>query len=426
VHQGHGSRWGATKTKHPPLLQLETSSQEIDGNSDAIPPPPDWVRQKLRYSCQRVTLANPPNEDFIELLKNIKLARLLTGDEIGVRAYSTSIAAIAAYPTKFVSPREITRLPGCDVKIVNLWVELKNTGAIEAAEEVNKDETLQVLKRFYDIWGVGATTAREFYFDRGWTTMDDVVDYGWNTLSRAQQVGVKYYDEFQVGIPRDEVEFIMSKVREHAVKVRDEGIEAIVVGGYRRGKTESGDVDIILSHRDLDKTAGLVEDVVASLEEEKWITHTLRMAETNTRRGQSTLPFRSVGVASHGAGFDTLDKALVVWRDINWPTKAEGDSQDGNPNVHRRVDIIISPWRTVGCAVTGWTSGTTFQRDLRRYAKNVHGWKFDSSGIRNRHTGELIRLEGPDGVAGSMVDAEKAVFQGMGLVYREPHERCTG
>ena len=410
------------------LLEIDTEDF-AEGSDQEMPPPPDWVQQRIIYACQRSAPFDQANEDFINELKKIRLARILTNDEIGVRAYSSSIAALAAYPYKVVNPREILRLPGCDIKIANLWIEWKNNdGKIKAAEEAQDDSTLKILNIFYEIWGVGATTAREFYFDKGWTELDDIVEYGWTTLNRVQQIGVKYYDEFQQKIPRSEVEFIAEKVREHAVKVRDDGIEVIVVGGYRRGKKESGDVDMIVSHRHLDKTAGLVQDIVESLEQESWITHTLTLSLTSTHRNQSTLPFKSA-TGAHGTGFDTLDKALVVWQDPVWPNKDEdlrANPKAKNPNVHRRVDIIVSPWRTVGCAVLGWTSGTTFQRDLRRYARNVRGWKFDSSGVRNRSTGEVVELEGPEGVSGSMVDAEKKVFEGFGLPYREPWERCTG
>jgi DNA polymerase IV len=414
------------KEAHAELLQQTSSSQGTDSD---IPPPPEWVRKGWRYSCQRSTQANPPNEAFIKELEKIKMARLLTGDEIGVRAYSTSIASVAAYPYKFVSPKEILRLPGCDVKIANLWIEWKNEGRIKAAEEAEKDESLVILKRFWNIWGVGDKGAREFYYDKGWKDLDDVIEYGWNDLTRTQQIGVKFYDEFLTKIPRSAVEFIAAKVKEHAIRVRDEGIEMIVVGGHRRGKKESNDVDVLVSHRDLDKTKHLARDITTSLEDEGWVTHTLSLTEKTTERGQSTLPFKSRGVASHGAGFDSLDKALVVWQDLNWPTMEADlrrDPDARNPNIHRRVDIIISPWRTVGCAVCGWSSGTTFQRDLRRHAKNVKGWKFDSSGIRDRRTGEIVTLEGPEGVSGSMIDAEKRVFEGLGLIYREPWERCTG
>lgn len=426
--QQHSRDEHAERQRHKEQLELlKQATSEFEGMDSDLPPPPEWVRKGWKYACQRSTPANPPNEAFIKELEKIKMARILTGDEIGVRAYNTSIASCRAYPYVFRSPREVLSLPGCEVKIANLWVEWKNTGKVMAAEEAEKDESLIILRRFYDIWGVGEKTAREFYYDKGWKDLDDVIEYGWNDLTRVQQIGVKFYEEFSHPIPRSEVEFIAAKVKEHAIRVRDDGIEMIIVGGYRRGKEENNDVDILVSHRDHEKTRHLAKDITTSLEEEDWITHTLLLTETTTDRGQSTLPFKAKGMAGHG--FDSLDKSLVVWQDPNWPTKDEDLERDPdakNPNIHRRVDIIVSPWKTVGCAALGWSGGTTFQRDVRRYAKNVKGWKFDSTGVRDRKSGQVMVLEGPEGVNGSMVDAEKKVFEGLGLVYREPWERCTG
>jgi DNA polymerase IV len=438
---------GSQHQPHAHLLQ-KTTSEDASGISSDLPEMPEWVKAGTKYACQRLTPANPPNHAFIALLKKIKLARLLTNDEIGVRAYSTSIAALAAYPHKISNPREILALPGCDAKIANLYVEWSNTGTIKAVEDIEADEDLTTLRLFYEIWGVGATTAREYFYDKGWRDLDDIVEHGWKTLSRVQQIGVKFYDEFLDPIPRAEVEGIAQIVHRHACKVRDDGIQSLVVGGYRRGKEASGDVDIIVSHPDEKKTLGLVGDIVASLEEEGWITHTLLLSLNSTNRGQETLPFRS-GSGHGGHGFDTLDKALVVWQDPHWtdgdatdddddsadPSKADENKDDKkNPNIHRRVDIIISPWRTVGCAVLGWSAGTTFERDLRRYAKDVKGWKFDSSGVRNRGNGEVVDLEGYFSIEGdhgkgraeTMLQAERRVFEGMGIEWREPGERCTG
>jgi len=495
---------GASLVRHQAVHLLQQTTSEYEGLPESeLPPLPDWVDAETHYACQRSTPELAFNKEFLDMLKDIRLARLLTADEIGVRAYSTSIAAIAAYPYKLTSPREILRLPGCDIKIANLFVEYANSGKLVAAESAKSDPDLQILRLFYDIWGVGATTAREFYIQRGWRDLDDVVEFGWSTLSRVQQIGVKYYDEFKAPIPRLEVEEIARIIHFHAVKVRDDRIQSLIVGGYRRGKAESGDVDLLISHPDSSCTANLVSDIVTSLETEGWITHTLLLALTSTHRDQQTLPFRSVKNHVGGAGFDTLDKALVVWQDPSWPTKhsdLENDPRAKNPAPHRRVDIIISPWRTVGCAVAGWSSGTTFQRDLRRYAKNVLTWKFDSSGVRERAGGKCVDLDGyylpllspgiksEDGVeeqkikledqvevkkikledevekqkikteddsrgvhkliydgegvevvhvhdrmnwkhkgrAKTMVEAEQRVFEGMGLEWREPWERCTG
>lgn len=244
--------------------------------------------------------------------------------------------------------------------------------------------------------------------------MDDLVEYGWDSLSRVQQIGIKFYDEFQRKIPRAEVEGIGDIILSHARKV-DLGFEMTIVGGYRRGKAHSGDVDVVLSHPDESLTLRLVEKIVVSLEKSKHITHNLTLSTRNSDRSQAPLPWRGEGLG--GSGFDTLDKAMVVWQD---PTK------DDAP--HRRVDIIVSPWKTVGCAVLGWSGGTTFQRDLRRYCKKEKGFKFDSSGLRNRTDGSWVDLEDGAwaGPAPDMETAEKRVFSGLELVWRPPEERCTG
>ncbi|KAF1965581.1 terminal deoxynucleotidyl transferas-like protein [Bimuria novae-zelandiae CBS 107.79] len=435
-NDGHGSRRfeGRTFTSsasqptftHQTAHLLQQTTSEYEGEDTDIPPPPDWVARGLKYACQRFTPANPPNEVFIEQLKKIRTARTLIDDAIGVRAYSSIIAAIAAYPFKLSHPRELARLPGCDEKTAALFVEWKNTGSIQAVEDYEADEVMGVLRAFYDIWGVGAKTARNFYYGKGWRDLDDIVEYGWNGLDRVQQIGLKYYDEFLEPIPRAEVEGIAEVVRQHAVRLRDERVSVTIVGGYRRGKTASGDVDLIVSHPCLAATAHLVRDLVDSLEAEDWITHTLTLSLHNTSRGQTTLPFRTTKAS--GAGFDTLDKALVVWQDPAWPTRAAdlaANPKANNPNIHRRVDIIVSPWRTVGCAVMGWSGGTTFQRDLRRYAKYAKGWKFDSSGVRSRESGEVVELEGSEGVDGPPEEAERRVFEGLGLEYVPPEMRCT-
>ena len=414
----------------PIHLLHQTTSEHEEADSNSPPPMPDWVKENKIYACERATPLVSPNQDFLCELKKIKQARLLTLDEIGVRAYSTSIASLAAYPYTLQSTAEILALPGCDQKIAHLFHEYQTTGHLRAVDDLEADPALKVLREFYEIWGVGAKIAREFYYDKGWRNLDDIIEHGWKSLARVQQIGLKYYDEFLLKIPRAEVEAITATITHHAKLVTDSHVETIIVGGYRRGKSDSGDVDVILSHRDPAMTYNLVERVVKSLEKDGWVTHTLTLNLTNSKRNQEPLPVNTTSLGGHG--FDTLDKVLVVWQDPNWARKTADlavNPKARNPNTHRRVDIIISPWRTVGCAIAGWTSGTTFQRDLRRYAKYKKGWKFDSSGVRERGSGRWIDLErwaDPKTRCTDWREAEKRVFEGMGLVYREPWDRCTG
>ena len=414
----------------PTHLLHQTTSEHDEMVGATLPSLPDWVREKKIYSCERATPLDWPNNPFICFLKKIKLARILTLDEIGVRAYSTIIASLAAYPNPIKNSLEILALPGCDQKVAHLFHEYQNTGRLQIVEDLEADPAFKILRQFYDIWGVGAKTAREFYYDKGWRDLDDVIEHGWKDLSRVQQIGLKYYDEFQLKIPRAEVESIAAIIAAHARLVTDEDVKAVIVGGYRRGKAENSDVDIIISHPHERMTHKLVDKVVKALEKVGWITHTLTLNLTNTKRNQEPLPIQTGTLKGHG--FDTLDKALVVWQDPDWPTKTadlDANPKFKNPNPHRRVDIIISPWRTVGCAVAGWTSGTTFQRDLRRYSKYVKGWKFDSSGVRERGTGKWVDLERWTDERTRCRDwrvAERRVFKALGLTYQEPWNRCTG
>ncbi|RKU45957.1 hypothetical protein DL546_005146 [Coniochaeta pulveracea] len=420
--QGSGTSWRRNREFHetrvkPPMLHQSTTEHDIDQH---LPPIPDYLH--TTYSCQRPTPIHPPNEPFIKELMKIRVHRTLEGDKIGVRAYSSSIATLSAYPYTLSSAQEVARLPGCGMKIALLYQEYKETGQLSEVTEADTDPRISVLKVFYEIWGVAETTAREYY-NRGWRDLDDIVEYGWNALTRVQQIGVKYYDEFLMKIPRDEVASISNIILEHANKIQP-GFEMVIVGGYRRGKKESGDVDLVLSHRDEKATLGFVEKIVLSLEATKHITHTLILSTKNSERGQEPVAWKG-NEKKAGTGFDTLDKALVVWQDPLWNPTEEVKK---NPNPHRRVDIIIAPWKTAGCAVLGWTSGTTFQRDLRRYCKKERALKFDSSGIRSRVDGSWVDLEsGPDGKpAPDMLTAEKRIFAGLGLEWREPWERCTG
>lgn len=403
----------------PVHLLHQTTSEHDDPTR--LPELPDYLHTV--YSCQRPAPSNPPNGEFMDLLKKIRHHRKLTFDEIGVRAYSSAIASIAAYPYLLTSAYEITRLPGCDDKIARLFQEWTETGRIQAVEEIEIDAKHKILDYFWNIWGCAEKTANEFY-NKGYIDLDDVVAHEWKQLNRSQQIGVKFYDEFLLKIPRQEVTEIGDIILTHANQLTP-GFQMCIVGGYRRGKTECGDVDVILSHPDETVTQDFIVKIDDLLYKSGWITHSLTISSANSERGQMPVAWKGDNT-KHGSGFDTLDKALVVWQNPTWPTKEQDLATDPNvknPNVHRRVDIIISPWKTAGCAVMGWTSGTTFNRDLRRYCRKERGLKFDSSGIRSDEDGTWVDFE--NGIEGGLVEKEKAVFKGLGLQWREPDMRCT-
>ncbi|CAG8955054.1 hypothetical protein HYFRA_00007068 [Hymenoscyphus fraxineus] len=421
----HRHKRGVSETKtrpyQPHLLQETTEDHEYAAN---MPPLPEYM--KVRYCCQRPCFSHTPNDAFIAQLRIIGKARTLAGEaEVGhahaPKAYNAAVAALASYPYPLKSYQEVLRIPGCGPTMARLFQEWQETGSIQQVEDFENDERFRALDMFSGIFDVGPEVAKRFY-SKGWRDLDDVVNFGWKSLTKEQQKGVKFYDEFAERIPRTEVEELANHVLDHANKIHP-GWQMVICGGYRRGKADSGDVDVILSHPDESITNFFLDEkLLHSLEDDGSVTHTLRLSTRTSERGQETLPPRNSRTG--GRGFDTLDHAFVVMQKP-WATQTEDLALNPgakNPNTHRRVDIIVSPWKTAGCAVLGWTGGTMFERDLREYTRKELGWKFDSSGIRDVKTGSWVNLE--EG-GGDMLDKEKLVFEGLKLEWREPRERCT-
>lgn len=93
-----GAHPGRGRNKPATLARESTSDHDV-----LVPEIPEYLH--TTYSCERPSPVSPPNLDFIEELKRIRLLRLLQGDQIGVRAYSTSISALTAYPRHVQSPQ---------------------------------------------------------------------------------------------------------------------------------------------------------------------------------------------------------------------------------------------------------------------------------------------------------------------------------
>jgi hypothetical protein len=66
---------------------------------------------------------------------------------------------------------------------------------------------------FAGVWGAGTETSKQ-WFAQGFRTLDDLRKRA--RLTRTQQIGLKYYEDFNTRIPREEVtrlERIVNKKR---------------------------------------------------------------------------------------------------------------------------------------------------------------------------------------------------------------------
>lgn len=191
----------------------------------------------------------------------------------------------------------------------------------------------------------------------------------------------------------------------------------ILAGGYRRGKNAVDSVTILVSYTDdAQAQPGFIHELVTLLDSEGWVTHTLHLGrelETQDREDRAS---------------DSLEKARVVWREVKYANiTAKTPLKERNENPHRRVDIVLVPPRSVGTALLHWTGGATFMRDLKLWCEKEKGWVLTSDGVVEVVGGEKARgVDATWRCGETMQDAEKRVFEGLGLQWVGPEERCTG
>lgn len=142
---------------YPSLLRHESTTDVSSKNSyDVL----DAHPRNAKYACQRRAPLVCANEALANQLHLMRLARILQGDWIGERAYSSALASIRAADQVIRSSADLNNLEGCGKKIVELIGEWLSTGKMRELEDTWASSDMNVLLSFWNCHGVGAVTAR--------------------------------------------------------------------------------------------------------------------------------------------------------------------------------------------------------------------------------------------------------------------------
>ncbi|GAA5873959.1 hypothetical protein JCM16303_002643 [Sporobolomyces ruberrimus] len=373
----------STSPVHHPTSSFPTTNDNSTGHTVERPRVPPLAC--MRYSPR--PCVNQELVDALKPLRDFRFAEFGSGSPEAI-SYSTALAAIIATPFVITSGAEARTINKIGEKIAIKIDEFVATGKIQDAVDVLTNERFIALSSLMTVHGVGHHRAKELYV-QGYRSAEDLRKTGqWDKEFR-------YHDDIQLKIPRSEVESIHEFVRIQLDRI-EPGAHSVLCGGYRRGKTMSNDVDILITYPHQDgKERGVLRKLVHRLEAKGLIPPdgvltfsqpaTLRTSRANKR----------------ASSFDSLDKALIIFKH---PANGTTRTRD----FYRRVDLIFTAWENYGAAVVGWTGGTQFERDLRIHAERL-GYKFDSGALRSRTTGEVIRTM-----------TEKDVFRALKLEWIPP------
>jgi len=263
-----------------------------------------------------------------------------------------------------------------------------------------RNSTLPILHLNSDerIWGIGAKKSLDLV-GLGYASITSVrkgLDCQALELDERARIGIQYYEDFQEKMDRDEVRQI-SQIVESACRVKYAEAEISTMGSYRRGNSHCGDVDIMITHPKYvtSTPTGALDELVERLRRSGHISDHLTKVN-----------------ASYSLSYTTrCDRAASYMGVFVSPVF---------PSKRRRLDIKFYPYRERAFASLYFTGNSFFNRSMRLFSKrrkmalNDHGLFSGDSGRGHGTSLKRIRIE---------AKTESDIFDALGLVYREPHER---
>ena len=310
------------------------------------------------------------NEKFIDIMEQLSNIMLKQGEPFRARAYQKAQETIMAYPGDILSPDDLKGKPNIGPTIMEKLNEYVQTGTLKVLER-EKNNPVNILG---EVYGIGPKKAKELV-DKGVTTIAALRTNQDELLNETQKVGLKYYEDILERIPRSEIEEYKSIFKSEFDKVKDADSMFEIVGSYRRGAENSGDIDLIITSTN----PAIFKNFVDSLISKGVIQEVLSRGPT---------------------------KCLVITRLPGKPTS-------------RRVDFLYTSPEEFPFAILYFTGSKIFNTVMRHQAltndltMNEHGLYL----LVGKKKGEKVS---------HIFNTEEDIFDYLNLEYKAPNERIDG
>jgi DNA polymerase/3'-5' exonuclease PolX len=334
-------------------------------------------------------------ENLYVLMKN----EIINNQPFKVKAYQNVIKQFEDYLGPVYSMKDVkdAKFKGIGKKIEAKLEELFKTGRLSAVRRVKEENPLELYDQLLQIYGVGPVKAKELIEEHGVTSIEDLqekVKLDEDLLTKASKIGLDYYYDFQERIPRKEMllhdaivhSFLPDNVARTVGKNVPSYFQAELVGSFRRGLPDSGDIDVLLTIP--------------------------KKGYFQVRKSKSDSSFSSKDLSMFYSYIKELQNVGYI-TDIlslgNHKCLAVCNIED----VHRRIDFVLCPYEEYYYTLLYFTGSKQFNVAMRSYALKK-GWSLSQHGLeRENAIGPTLKTP----------TSEKDIFDFLGLVYITPKDR---
>lgn len=282
------------------------------------------------------------------------------------RAYKKAQETLMVYPHEITDIEVLRNASGIGKTIFSVLQRFVKNGRVELENGIVIDPTVVVEPTLVDvftgIYGVGPKKA-EALVAAGVTCISELREKQDTLLNSVQRIGLRYYEDILLRIPRSEIEIYEDLYMRHMKK---HGLTGEIVGSYRRGAATSGDIDVILTGARVNAFTDFISGLGSH------ILHILVQGSS---------------------------KCLVIAR-----------IAEGCPA--RRVDFLFTNPEEYAFAILYFTGSKGFNTAMRAHALKL-GYSMNEHTLKGAPTGLQFR-------------DEHDIFDFLGLVYVKPEDRVDG
>ena len=347
-------------------------------------------------------------QEFEKLVKQIKMEYLsaqmdnntkeMTMHQYRLQNIKKVLSTLKKIPFEITDSSQVKNIPGFGKGTLRRIEEILKTGKLSEIQPSKPTSTSKLSKAdkadkagkkiaeqiqaLTEVIGIGPKSAEKLVRVHGIHTVPELkkaIAEGKIQLPRDVVLGVKYWGKFQRDIPRKEVALI-EKYLKLVVHKLNPNFDIMICGSYRRGKSTSGDIDVLL----YSPTVKTLNQINRPSFLEKFVDE----------------------LTIEGFVLDNLTYE-------NFTTKYMGFSQLKN-NPVRRIDIRFVPYESFYTAMLYFTGPGELNEEMRRQAKK-HSMKLSEYGLYK------VNLDGTH--TPLKIKSEEDVFKYLGMKYLTPTER---
>jgi NAD-dependent DNA ligase/DNA polymerase/3'-5' exonuclease PolX len=314
------------------------------------------------------------NEELISLFGKLEELMMMKGEPFRARAYKKAKEAIMLFPDNITDGEQLREIRGIGDAVINKTNEYIKTGTVKALEK-EKENPIYI---FTQVYGIGPKKAKELVQKNKITSIKELREKQDELLNDKQKIGLKHYEDIQERIPRKEIDKFKKVIDKVFSSVKNDTSSYEIVGSYRRGAKDSGDIDIIITDEHNDEM--VYELLLNELSDKGIITDFLS-------RGDK--------------------KSLVVGK---LPDTKKTKYK------HRRIDFLFTPIQEFPFALLYFTGSAAFNTAMRQVAlnKNLTMNEHGINHMKDKTKGDKVDI---------LFKNEKDIFSFLNMEYKKPDER---